>query len=378
MIPMNRATDPLFPANGTGAFDARVAAERTPSSRTVPAATALVLCTLALLASATAARASRGGEPPVSLVSGVQTLRVAAASGAELEIPLDAGVRFRAVKAAEGGCVAAGVRNESALLLIHADLLGNTSSPESLSWGEPERLVTPTPGGHYVSEPTPLVENGTLEGMLWLAGDGPRSTGVLFAEFLGDHWGPTEVVSPPGEGSQIALATTTLDNGSVLALWSAYDGTDDEIVWSRYEDHTWSTPRPVAADNWVPDITPAVTILGDKPVAVWSRYEDGGYRLVMSRLIDGSWSTPLPFAATGSLFPRFDRSEDGTLLIYRDARSGVWNVLKLDENLQTTARAAIETGGAVEPAVLDAGPDGLDVVPGPDRPRKMVPWAPVP
>ena len=53
-------------------------------------------------------------------------------------------------------------------------------------------------------------------------------------------------------------------------------------------------------------------------------------------------------------------------------------MLKLDENLRTTARASIETGGSAEPAVLDAGPEGLDVVPGPDRPREMVPWAPVP
>jgi len=364
MFPLPRATDALFSANGAVV-------------RSAPPAIVRSLVALALLASATAATAAPSASP-VSLISGVQSLRVAATSGAELEVPLDAGVRFRAVKAAEGGCIAAGVRGESALLLIHADLLGNASSPTSLTWGEPQRLVTPTPGGHYVSEPTPLVEDGTLLGMLWLAGDGPRSTSVLFAEFLGDHWGPTEVVSPPGKGSQIALAATPLGDGSFLALWSAYDGSDDEIVWSRYEDRTWSAPRPVAADNWVPDITPAVTVLGGRPVAVWSRYDDGGYRLVMSRLDDGTWSAPERFAALGSLFPRFDRSEDGTLLIFRDARSGIWTVLKLDENLRTTARASIETGGSAEPAVLNAGPEGLDVVPGPDRPREMVPWAPVP
>jgi len=99
---------------------------------------------------------------------------------------------------------------------------------------------------------------------------------------------------------------------------------------------------------------------------------------VMSRLDGDQWSKPRPFAAAGSLFPRFDHSADGTLLLYRDARSGVWNVLKLDRDLRTTARASIDTGGAVEPAVLAAGPEGLDVVPGPDRPRITVPWAPVP
>ncbi len=354
-----------------GARAARRPARTAPTARTFPVLLALLVG--ALLGSA----AARGTVPAVSLVSGVQSLRVAAVSGAELELPLAAGVRFRSVKSAEGGCIAAGVRNDSALLLIHADLLGRADSPESLTWGEPERLVTPTPGGHYVSEPTPLVEDGSLEGLLWLAGDGPRTTQVLYSEFQGDHWGPTEVVAPPGEGSQIALAATALGDGSFLALWSAFDGSDDEIVWSRYEDRSWSEPRPVAKDNWVPDITPAVTVLGGRPVAVWSRYESGGYRLVMSHFDDGAWSTPEPFAPIGSLFPRFDPAADGSgsLMIYRDARSGVWKVLRLDENLRTTARASIETGGSAEPAVLDAGPGGLDVVPGPDRPRETVPWS---
>lgn len=374
---MHRATDSPSSTCGSSPRGARAAGlSRVTSPNTRVIAPALLA--LAVLASATAATAVRSDEPPVSLVSGVQSLRIAAGSGAELELPLDAGVRIRKVAAAEGGCIAAGVRNESALLLIHADLLGGASSPSGLSWGEPERLVTPTPGGTYVSEPTPLVENGDLEGMVWLSGDGPRTTNVLYAEFLGDHWGPTEVVSPAGEGSQIALAATALGDGSFLALWSAYDGSDDEIVWSRFENRSWSAPRPIAADNWVPDITPAVTVLGGRPVAVWSRYEDGGYRLVMSHLDGDTWSDPERFAAVGSLFPSFDPTSDGALLMYRDARSGVWKVLKLDENLRTTASASIETGGAVEPAVLDASPQGLDVVPGPDRPREMIPWAPVP
>jgi|GEM_PF-2133128 len=355
----------------------------TPTHRavTLPAprsATCAVVLALVLTAFAAPAGATPWAEPPVRLVSGVQALRVAVAAGEQLEVPLAPGVRFGAVKAAEGGCVAAGVRNESALLLIHADLSGPSSAPDRLRWGEPERMVTPTPGGHYVAEPLPLTFGNDLRGMLWLAGDGPRSTSVLFAEWLGDHWGPTEVVSPPGKGSQIALAATALGDGSFLAVWSAYDGSDDEIVWSRYRDRSWSRPAPVAADNWVPDITPAVTDLGGRAVAVWSHYEAGGYRLVMSRLDGDQWSKPRPFAAAGSLFPRFDHSADGTLLLYRDARSGVWNVLKLDRDLRTTARASIDTGGAVEPAVLAAGPEGLDVVPGPDRPRITVPWAPVP
>jgi hypothetical protein len=340
--------------------------DRSTAAVGVPAT--LALLGILTLAPGTAPRARAAEAPTVSLLAGTEQLRLALGDGERLEFEVDPGARFRSAEPLDDGWIAAGVRDDEALLLVR----GHAAT------GRPERLPTPAPGGALVAEPVPLVRDGRLAGLAWLAGDGARSLGVRHAEWLGDGWGPTETVSTPGPGSQLALAGATLPDDEVLLLWSAYDGSDDEVVWSLRSEDRWSEPARIAEDNRVPDITPALALLGGEPVAAWSRYDGNGYRLMLSRRSGGSWSAPRPHGPPGSLFPRFvagsERAAGEALLLHRNAGAGGWTVLRLDGSLRITARARVESPGDEEPVVVGFDAEGVEVVVEPGQPAVAVPW----
>ena len=258
------------------------------------------------------------------------------ASGDRISLPVPAGAEMEtALSLAEDGWVAAG---------IHPDASGRS---EILLLTGDESAVTelPPPPGRSAAlreQPLPLIEDGRLAGLLWLEGDSRTSLGVRFAEWNGSGWSEARTVSAPGPGSQLALTTARLADGTWLAAWSAFDGTDDEIVWSRRgRDGAWSPAHRVAAGNQVPDITPALTATKDGALLAWSRFEQGEYRVVVSRFRNGSWSKPDAVAPAGSLFPGFEPAPQGrTWLLYRTAAPG-WTLAELDRQGRPTRRASL-------------------------------------
>lgn len=339
--------------------------DRTATVHRAPRACALPALVLAAVLAAPSAAAADPSPDRVSLLSGSEVLRVVTADERIESLPLEPGVRFGSVTAVADGWIAAGVRDSKTLLLVRSER------------GETSRMTVPSAGGGVALDPEPLVADGDLVGLAWLAGGGVQGLAVLYSEWLGGGWGPSEVVADPGAGSQLALAWTITADAEPLLAWSAFDGSDDEIVWSVRRRGSWTTPERLGEDNWVPDITPALARVDGGVVAAWSRYVGDGYRMMVSRLGDDGWSAPEPFAPVGSVFPRFESraEEEGTLLLYRDARSGSWTVLQLDRHLRTTARASVEGSGADDPVVLESGPDSVHVIPGPDRPAVRVPWS---
>ncbi len=305
-----------------------------------------------------------GGDGAPALVAGRNALRVATAGGTAFQAPLPNGVVVSALAPLSGGdWIAAGVRGGTTLLLFRGTAQGA------------ERVAAPSAGGRFAAWPDPLAADGRLLGLTWLAGSSPRRLSVRFALWEGDGWGPVETVAGPAPGSQLALRGTVLSDGSALLVWSAFDGQDDEIYWSRRQGGRWSEPARVADDNRVPDITPAVVPLGDGALVAWSRYQEGEYRLVTARLGSGGWSHPEPAGPPGSLYPALTAHGDGALLLYRDARAGDWTVLRLDAGARPAARAVITgTPNGERPVVLGAGPQGARVVPGPKARPETVAW----
>ncbi len=305
---------------------------------------------------------------PAALVSGRGALRVATAGGAAFQAQLPDGVQISALASLAGDrWVAAGVRGGSTLLLFRGGS------------GTAERASAPGAGGRLAAWPVPLAHDGRLLGLAWLAGASPRRMAVRFAPWQGDAWGPTETVAGPAPGTQIALQGTVLSDGSALLVWSAFDGQDDEVFWSRSAGGRWSEPQRLAEDNRVPDITPVVAPLGDGALVAWSRYQDGEYRLVTSRLGADGWSRPEPAGPPGSLYPALTASGDGLLLAYRNARAGDWSVLELDATARPRARAVVRDAPSGErPVVLGAGRDGVRLIPGPKAAAETVAWQPLP
>ena len=196
-----------------------------------------------------------------------------------------------------------------------------------------------------------FVEDGVLQGMAWLEGNDDRSLAVRSAEWNGHAWKAVEPISKPGPGSQLGLAAAVLSDGSWLLAWSAYDGEDHEIVWSRRTAEGWSAARPVSKGNAVPDITPALTATG---LLAWSRYDGENYRLQLARFEAGSWKDERAVAPSGSFHPSFQ----GSLLLYQTALPRSWSVVELSPSGKVVRRASA-LSALTERPVLSEDEDGL-------------------
>jgi hypothetical protein len=276
-------------------------------------------------------------------------------SGERISLPVPQGAEIETALAIDEGWIAAGVRPDAAGRSEILLLTGDESTVTEL----------PPPPGRASSlrrQPLPLIESGRLAGLLWLEGDSRTSFGVRFAAWNGTGWSAPQAVAAPGSGSQLALTATRLADGTWLAAWSAFDGTDDEIVWSRRgRDGAWSPARRAAAGNEVPDITPALTATRDGALLAWSRFESGEYRVVVSRFRHGAWSQPASAGPVGSLFPSFEPAPEGRIwMLYRNAVPRGWTVAELDGQGLPVRRAAVETATtAAERPVVRTGTGGL-------------------
>lgn len=299
-----------------------------------------------------------GAESRPLLLPARDGARLQLASGERISLPVPDGAEVTTALDIEEGWLAAGVRPDTAGRSEIFLLTGDESSITEL----------PPPPGRASAlrrQPLPLVESGRLAGLLWLEGDSRTSLGVHFASWNGDGWSGPQTVAPPGPGSQLALTATRLTDGTWLAAWSAFDGTDDEIVWSRRgRNGVWSPARRAAAGNQVPDVTPALTATRGGALLAWSRFEDGEYRVVVSRFrngVNGTWAKPELAGPAGSLVPSFEPAPGGRIwMLYRNAVPRGWTVAELDAAGRPVRRAAVETAlAAAERPVVQATGNGL-------------------
>jgi hypothetical protein len=221
------------------------------------------------------------------------------------------------------------------------------------------RALPEPPGqlGSLRRRPVLLVRDGRLLGLAWLEGDGLGSLAVRAAAWQGGRWGSPERVSAVGPGSQLALAGAALADGSWLLAWSAFDGEDDEVVWARRVEGRWRAARRLAADNRVPDITPALVATTAGALAAWSRFDGSDYRLQVARFADGRWEPEGVVGGPGSLHPSFGGEPGSPHLLYSQAFPGGWVVARLDEAGAIEARGTVWTPEHARPIVL-GGPGG--------------------
>lgn len=317
--------------------------------------TARFVITLSVLLSL-AGKAGAEGPRPLLLPS-QDGARLQLASGERITLPVPKGAALESAAPLDEGWIAAGTRPDasgrSEILLLTGDDEAITELPPPASREAAHR-----------AEPLPLIESGHLAGLLWLEGNNRESYGVRFSEWTGEGWSAPRTVAAPGPGSQLALTAARLADGTWLAAWSAFDGTDDEIVWSRRgRDGAWSPARRAAAGNAVPDITPSLTATRDGALLAWSRFDGSEYRVVVSRFHNGAWTKPGFAGPAGSLFPTFEPAPQGqTWLLYRTATPRGWAVAELDRAGRPVQQAAVKalTTAAERPVVRATG-KGLEL-----------------
>ena len=198
-----------------------------------------------------------------------------------------------------------------------------------------------------------------LEGLAWLQGSRPRSYSVWVSEWNGSELLQPVAVSQRGPGSQVALEGAVLADGSALLVWTAFDGMDDEVMWSRRVEGLWTAPALVSRDNSVPDIAPALVAHDGGALLAWSRYDGRSYRLVGSMLRDGAWSSVRPLGGPGSLYPTFVTANGKAMLIFLEALPRSWTLLELGTGLEPMRKASISTSRSERPTVVSLDPVGV-------------------
>lgn len=225
----------------------------------------------------------------------------------------------------------------------------------------PSLAQGPATTGAGVSERVLDVGPEGLRGMAWLEGERPDGLELRAARFEGGRWLEPVVVSPRGAGSQLALSGAALADGSWLLVWSAFDGEDDEILWSRLAEGRWSPPQPVAANNAVPDVTPALGLLPGGVFAAWSRYDGNDYRLTLARFDGQGWSEPEVVGPRGSHHPSFEKVRETTFLLYRTAVPRGWSIAELDAEGKSLRQTRIDTLRPERPLLEKVGDEGVEL-----------------
>ena len=326
-----------------------------PDSR--PLAALVVLALAAALPAATAA-ADPLPRPPLVATSGAARLLLA--SGAAVALPpLPAGARLESTAALAHGWVAAG--SAPAAPAKRAQAVASELLVLLSDGGPVSLLPPPARSAALLREPLPLVDEGRLAGLAWLEGDTRRTLAVRFAAWNGAGWDDPQTVSAPGPGSQLALTAARLGDGSFLLAWSAFDGHDDEIVWSRRSaGGTWSKPTRAAADNDVPDVTPALVATNGGALLAWSRYdaESGEYAVVVARFRNGRFDAPHAVGAPGTGAPGFEPVAPGgnsaARLLVRTAAPAGWQVLDLGADGRPVRAAAVRMAAPAAKSVAPA------------------------
>ncbi len=318
-----------------------------------------------LLASPASADEALGGPGLYLFRTGSEIQLARGAELLRLEVPSE--VALQQLAPLGRGAVLAGVRRSGAASELYlAEVAGETL--RELPVGDLGRA-------RLRAEPVPVVRGDALAGLAWLEGDAPDRLAVRCAERSGSGWSATREVSPPGPGSQVALAAAPLADGSLLLVWSRFDGHDDEIVFSVGRKGTWSAPQPIDADNAVPDVTPALFAEGRGALAVWSRYDGHEYRLVVARYDGERWAAPHGIGEAGSLFPSFVAGAgDSPRLLYRDARAEGWVVADLGPSGEIVRRSQPSVARRQRPLVF-AGEDGAPFLRWRDA-EERAPWRP--
>lgn len=251
--------------------------------------------------------------------------------------------------------------------LLAGEIAGDSGMTEIfLLHGDDDRWARhPIPSGRLSSRSRPrILANGDrLSGLVWLEGSGSGSLGVRSARWSADGWSEPAWVSKPGSGSQLALTASALADGSWLAVWSYFDGKDDEIVFSRLDSDLWSRPQRVSTDNDIPDITPTLAPTARGAVLAWSRYDGNDYRLRVARFEDGEWREEAWLGGAGSVFPGFvfDSADPnaGSSLLFRTVSDRTWSLVAFDAHGKVSSLSELVTAERSRP-VVQLSPTGME------------------
>ena len=170
-------------------------------------------------------------------------------------------------------------------------------------------------------------------------GDGGDSPWPFGWAVVRQHVDPSLMLNPGGDDNGDGPAAWAIDpsTGNPVVAWAYWDGSDHEIVLSRWTGTEWSAWE-FLTDNALDDVDPAIAVAGDGTVRVtWWRSEDGHrtvwYRDLAAESGTPEEVTPLPRAGSrpgvalweGDVKVAFQREEAGLRDVRVATRSTGWS-----------------------------------------------------
>ena len=237
----------------------------------------------------------------------------------------------------------------------------------------------PARRGRERAEPLALIEHDQLAGLVWLEGDARNTYTVRSATWNGERWEAPQTVAERAPGSQLALSSAVLADGSWLAVWSRFDGEDDEIYWSRHTVSGWSEATRLNAENHVPDITPSLVTSSGGALVAWSQFDGGDFRLRVARFDGRAWQEPATVGGPGWLYPEVATGESGgTVVRVRQADPRQWAWLELDPQARVRRIASAPDRGEGTPLLRAHNEAGIRVRWTSTGAESTLDWRPVP
>lgn len=242
--------------------------------------------------------------------------------------------------AAEGGFLVAGENLASGDLFFLHHTNGRTI----------ELTTPPAKTGDLRSGPVLLTDKDRMEGTVWLEGSGPQDFTVLASAWNGSSWETPEIVSVQQTGPQLALSATVLADGTWLVLWAGFDGSDDDIFWSRRIDGNWSEPRRLNIDNQVPDVLPTVTATDEGAHAAWSFFDGNDYRVRIAHWTGNGWSPGAVLEGRGPGQTDFETLGNRAFLTFPTVTPEGWNLIEFADG--TTRHTRITNSNRKRPLIV--------------------------
>ncbi len=271
--------------------------------------------------------------------------------GAYLTLPISLDRTYRDLAGLPGQWILSGELSQAA-----------GSSELFILYGDGEQWSRHTvPGGRRFSRTRPqlLTDDRELGGLVWLEGVESGSLGVRFSRWTGNGWTAPEWVSEPATGSQLGLSARVLADGTWLAVWSAFDGQDDEVLYSFLEVGRWSQPQRISINNAVPDITPTLAPTAFGAIVAWSRYDGNDYRIRISSFDGSRWGEESWLGEAGSLFPTYLFDADdlgaGSKLLFQTVSTSAWSVVDFSSRGQLNSHSELVTEEQDRPLIHNDG-----------------------
>ena len=130
----------------------------------------------------------------------------------------------------------------------------------------------------YNSAPTIAIGKNNEIWVAWSGFDN-ISTSIYARKYSQGKWSEEYRISIPDEYEDSQPSIDITSDGIPVVVWAGNDGKDDEILFSYFEQNTWSNEEEVNIPNQYPDIDPCIKIVDGKIFVVWSGYRNGYYEI---------------------------------------------------------------------------------------------------